>query len=369
GYGLYIDAPTGATNNYAAAFATGNVGIGTTSPFAKLQVSGTGTANTLLNTMISEVTGTFTAAQRVGLGSTVAFRNDTGVNYAQIGAYCASDCTNNQSQLGFWTENSAGAFTTSNPPVVISSRGNVGIGTTAPTLARVTGLHINNSAGAAVLRLSDAGTNGRTFEWQSTVVGSTGVLNLSEPGVGNWFTVQGGTGNVGIGTTSPGKTLQVAGPNTDSALVVTTPSSNGVIGTDFTAIDFAYAGTATNKIARIVGQTEGGGGGDLYFQTPTTGVNDPYTTKLEIDRQGFAIFNSTATTSTLSYKGVQVNTTLPASATTWTDVTGLKVNASSLGASSLVTNFYGAYIDQTNLNTHTTGSTIGYGLYINTPAN
>ncbi len=35
-YGLYVDAPTGATNNYAATFATGNVGIGTTAPAAKL---------------------------------------------------------------------------------------------------------------------------------------------------------------------------------------------------------------------------------------------------------------------------------------------------------------------------------------------
>ena len=28
GYGLYVSAPTGATNNYGAVFATGNVGIG-----------------------------------------------------------------------------------------------------------------------------------------------------------------------------------------------------------------------------------------------------------------------------------------------------------------------------------------------------
>jgi hypothetical protein len=35
-YGLYVDAMTLATNNYAAAFATGNVGVGTAAPAAKL---------------------------------------------------------------------------------------------------------------------------------------------------------------------------------------------------------------------------------------------------------------------------------------------------------------------------------------------
>lgn len=39
-YGLYVDAPTGATNNYAAVFATGNVGIGTAAPTTILDING-----------------------------------------------------------------------------------------------------------------------------------------------------------------------------------------------------------------------------------------------------------------------------------------------------------------------------------------
>ena len=38
-YGLYVSAPTGATNNYAAVFNTGNVGIGTTAPTQLLSLS------------------------------------------------------------------------------------------------------------------------------------------------------------------------------------------------------------------------------------------------------------------------------------------------------------------------------------------
>ena len=37
-YGLTVNAPTGATNNYAAAFVTGNVGIGTTAPGGNLHI-------------------------------------------------------------------------------------------------------------------------------------------------------------------------------------------------------------------------------------------------------------------------------------------------------------------------------------------
>src|SRR3989338_583237 len=44
-YGLTVNAPTGATNNYAAAFVTGNVGIGTTGPLTKLDVRGAPDAN------------------------------------------------------------------------------------------------------------------------------------------------------------------------------------------------------------------------------------------------------------------------------------------------------------------------------------
>ena len=40
-YGLYVSAQSGSTNSYAAIFAGGNVGIGTTTPLAKLDVAGT----------------------------------------------------------------------------------------------------------------------------------------------------------------------------------------------------------------------------------------------------------------------------------------------------------------------------------------
>lgn len=44
-YGLYLTAPSGATSNYAAAFLSGNVGIGTATPAATLDVAGTVMSN------------------------------------------------------------------------------------------------------------------------------------------------------------------------------------------------------------------------------------------------------------------------------------------------------------------------------------
>ncbi|MEA2701859.1 MAG: hypothetical protein QOE22_568 [Candidatus Parcubacteria bacterium] len=50
GYGLMVFAPTGATNNYGASFVTGNVGVGTTSPWSKFSVTGTGAWDGLAGT-------------------------------------------------------------------------------------------------------------------------------------------------------------------------------------------------------------------------------------------------------------------------------------------------------------------------------
>ena len=48
GYGLTVNAPTGATRNYAAEFLGGNVGIGTTTPYSRLTVWGPDNASSTL---------------------------------------------------------------------------------------------------------------------------------------------------------------------------------------------------------------------------------------------------------------------------------------------------------------------------------
>ncbi|MCI0692015.1 tail fiber domain-containing protein [candidate division KSB1 bacterium] len=113
----------------------------------------------------------------------------------------------------FRTRGSSGGGWTDDGSVVrlTTNTDNVGIGTTSPVTAtggRV--LHIDNPSGASALRLGDGATNGQQWEWQSTVIGSNGAMNLSNVSNStNPFTVL-ENGNVGVGTTTPGFLLNFA---------------------------------------------------------------------------------------------------------------------------------------------------------------
>ncbi len=231
-YGLYIESPTGADTNYAAIFAGGNVGIGTTAPASALEIGGSG------NLRIGGLTasqGVYTDANKQ-LTSTPP---TTGI-------------------LGYWQRNG-----TNLAPATIGD--NVGIGTTGPatkldvngtvTVADEYGINFkdqNNSLkisgtyGQLVLNLNDDTTSGDQFiigrylgtardydhanpanptlfihsaldpntdntRWLSLshtgTAGSAGY-GLIDTGSGN-LVLQSTAGNVGIGTTNPQSALEI----------------------------------------------------------------------------------------------------------------------------------------------------------------
>jgi hypothetical protein len=94
----------------------------------------------------------------------------------------------------------------------ISASGNVGVGTASPTTS--TGDAWFTSITPAALPhcvLGDGAANGQQWEWQSTVIGATGAMNLSNvTALTNPMTIL-ATGNVGIATTAPTDTLSVNG--------------------------------------------------------------------------------------------------------------------------------------------------------------
>ena len=151
---------------------TGFVGIGETSPSAKLEIKGSGATS-----------------------ATTAFRVEN------------SSATSLLTILNDGTS----AFNTNH--LYVSSSGNVGIGLTSP-LAR---LHIS---GANALRMQNTGFD--TFEWFFSAGTGIGFRNVTD-GTTPFFV--GGTDDIGIGTTNTSARLHVSGANIDNLLRVSSPSA------------------------------------------------------------------------------------------------------------------------------------------------
>ncbi len=173
---------------------TGNVGIGTTTPGAKLDVSGgtvritnKGEGTVLLN-LSSERHWEF---RQLGTGP------GTHLELASVGGG-------------------------GNKNFVINTTGNVGIGTTTPqTKLDVSGGTVriaNKGEGAVLLNLGSE----RHWEFRQLGTGPGTHLELaSVGGGGNKNFVVNTTGNVGIGTTTPREKLDVVGTTRTSVLEIT----------------------------------------------------------------------------------------------------------------------------------------------------
>jgi hypothetical protein len=169
---------------------TGNVGIGTNNPSYKLHISGTGT----VKSTIESTTG---SGQLLLKSSTNAY------TLGAVGNDFVID-----------DEGTAERFR-------ITSSGNVGIGTTTPTAK----LDVNGGSGnGLVVQAANAGTEYSL--WSRLSNGSTAL----------WV---GGTGNVGIGTTTPSEKLEVNGNIKHQGLTMSS-------GTD---IDQLYTVTASLNLS------------------------------------------------------------------------------------------------------------------------
>jgi hypothetical protein len=194
--------------------ASGNLGLGTTSPGTKLDVLG----------FIRSGTTTFTTGGQIGafgFGSP----SYTGTLFSEISSNFEGANWFNGSNLIFKTSSSGDI--TANPSVErmrITSGGNVGIGTTSPngrlevsgSYAQFNGGGIDGNLGEAILFGNTSFPNVQKNRIRSSISASTnGNILAFEAGTAtagvynNNQLVLKGDGNVGIGTTSPATRLDV----------------------------------------------------------------------------------------------------------------------------------------------------------------
>jgi hypothetical protein len=209
-----LDGADGSTERMRITSA-GNVGIGTTSPGAKLDVNG-GTDD---NTPKVQISGN-DAIIRMG---TNHVGGPHGLQFDYESTLPATDGMSlyyrtGTEQISF--EDSTGV--SGNRIMVIGRNGNVGIGTTAP----VSNLHIQNSSGANIILNSNTGAvNNGIYMSEGTAATPTQngaylyydsaanavKLDSGTTALSNRITVLRDNGNVGIGTTSPEAKLEIFG--------------------------------------------------------------------------------------------------------------------------------------------------------------
>ena len=246
----------------------GNVGIGTTSPDAKLQVNGD-----------FHIEGTSDAWSNTGKGLYFRFHNDTGDGYIQCVDYTTGIYYGLQFDALDYDFKTNGVT-----KMFIKSDGNVGIGTTSPDSA----LHVKTSSQFKGIFLDDE--NGLIFKVARGTSTSTPYMNMYSDsgtvakvsiGVNQKSYFNGG--NVGIGTTSPAAKLDVNGTmkvtgemtlnwnkqymfgNFDSNWGLKGVDSGGAVWTEVRMYGYAQANRGFRVNNTTPSGTRGAHGGEIPF--------------------------------------------------------------------------------------------------------
>jgi hypothetical protein len=144
--------------------ASGNVGIGTVSPDVRLQVAVSRTSGT--NTTALRLSDNVTGAQTAGFGTLIIGSSNNGAANSAINFEAGGDGTNNGSQIGFYTQASAGSLT-----------------------KKLT----VNASGALILQDATVTANGIGITFPTTPSNSSDANTLDDYEEGTWTPNVGGT--------------------------------------------------------------------------------------------------------------------------------------------------------------------------------
>ena len=220
---------------------SGNVGIGTTSPVAKLDIALT-------------------------TGPQLRLTRNAGTEYSTLYSDSAGGLVISSYSSG--TSNYQVFSINSSEKVRIINNGNVGIGTTSPdSLLTVSGSSLQNSnnAGIELSNSHNAQTvllieNTTSRKYEVAVGGSAnsignGSFYIYDGTAGDARLVIDSSGNVGIGTTSPGSKLQVAGEiraadgnKGTPSYTFTSDTNTGMYSDTADVIDFTAGGTKSLSV-------------------------------------------------------------------------------------------------------------------------
>ena len=169
------------------------------------------------------------------------------VNGTCVGSGNGTVSSGLQGQFPFYNAN--GTTLTGTSSLFIAQSGNIGIGTTSPTINLDVNGPIRSSNNFADLRLVQS--NGTGFRWALTNDGTLRLQRATDNTFSSAITplLIDATGNVGIGTTTPNSNLEVSG--TQAEATASGSSANGIL----------RIGQATAGASRIidfgVGVTDG----------------------------------------------------------------------------------------------------------------
>ena len=233
---------------------SGNVGIGTTSPQAKLEIRSDGSAAGGAEIRLQHANNNTN-----DVVSTVNFANNAGsVGMIQGGTAGA----NNTGYIALFTD-IAGS---SSERMRVHTNGNVGIGTTSPgapldvksnsVSSADSGIRlIANGSSDVIAAIGEKSTNGGRFHLYD---GGAAKVSFYSDGTSNYIAA----GNVGIGTTSPSEKLDVNG----------TTKSVGLHVTSTARVDTGGSGPSAAPSPQTQGPTQAqvrsGGSADYYLSEP-----------------------------------------------------------------------------------------------------
>ena len=277
-YGLYIEAPPASVGNSYAIYTNGpksyfggNIGVGTTTPQALLDVYGVGTA---ASAMI--VPRDTSSGRPAGINGMLRYNT----TLSQLETYSS----------GAWAGVATGSagtvssqWTTSGNNIYYNSSGNVGVGTASP---------------ASMLHLANASSAGVTFQKisdHSSTIYEDGDFHVESNARKLWLngnssgttSINAGGGFVGIGTYNPSYTLDIMNTVGSSNLPFMRLSNSGG-GTNNTVgiILTPYSGRTGGPSSQIVAIDDGNASAHMLFYTAPNGTASTAVERLRITDAG-----------------------------------------------------------------------------------